>query len=325
MTNTPDSTGQHIRARVRAVADDLFQKGIRPSVENVREVLQTGSKTTIADELNHWLKDTGMRHKTLLSMPGIPKGLSRAFSAIWTQAVEEAKNKLSSERDGLMQTVAELETRLAAAMTNLELAEEKTSTEAKRYSAEHEKVIALTRHLEEAQAALIEANESHAVASAVTQQENSELTHKLQRLTEQAEGEKRWHAQHVDEARQATKIAQTALEKTRRETDEAISAIRIELAASATEIKSLSARAGEQSGIILTLQAEIKKREAELLDLRKSDADNAHAAATASARVAEMEAALQEMRRLSVDGQTPRNARRRPHGAPSSTKKKLTK
>src|ERR1700730_11889455 len=80
-----------------------------PSVQKIREVLGTGSNTTIAEHLKVWRDEYAK--KTIHHLPAnMPKELISTFEVLWQTAMEQAQNQLAeykkvleSEREILLQ------------------------------------------------------------------------------------------------------------------------------------------------------------------------------------------------------------------------------
>ena len=79
---------------VKQTSVKLLSQGIAPSVQKIREVLGTGSNTTIAGHLKVWREEYAQ--KTIHHLPAnIPKELISAFEVLWQTAMEQAQNQLA--------------------------------------------------------------------------------------------------------------------------------------------------------------------------------------------------------------------------------------
>jgi len=78
---------------VKQAALKLLSQGISPSVQKVRELLGTGSNTTIAEHLKHWREEHAK--KSVYHLPeAIPEELIAAFETFWHTAMEQAEKNL---------------------------------------------------------------------------------------------------------------------------------------------------------------------------------------------------------------------------------------
>jgi len=86
------------QALVQQTADALLYEGIRPTQQNVRERIGSGSITTINKALNAWWQALGERLKTNTSHPMLPDPVAESASKLWHQAVAYADARLEKER-----------------------------------------------------------------------------------------------------------------------------------------------------------------------------------------------------------------------------------
>lgn len=82
----------------KATADALLQEGIRPTQQNVRERMGSGSITTINKALNVWWQELGERMKANTSHPMLPDPVAESASKLWLQAIAYAEKRLESRR-----------------------------------------------------------------------------------------------------------------------------------------------------------------------------------------------------------------------------------
>ena len=79
---------------IKQTAVKLLSQGLAPSVQKIREVLGTGSNTTIAEHLKVWRDEYAK--KTIHHLPAsMPKELISAFEILWQTAMEQAQNQLA--------------------------------------------------------------------------------------------------------------------------------------------------------------------------------------------------------------------------------------
>lgn len=111
---------------VKQTAVKLLSQGTAPSVQKIREMLGTGSNTTIAEHLKVWRNEYAK--KTIHHLPAnMPKELISAFEVLWQTAMEHAQNQLAeykqaveSERESALQKESEAEKSVADIKVKLE-------------------------------------------------------------------------------------------------------------------------------------------------------------------------------------------------------------
>ncbi len=80
---------------VKQAALKLLSKGTSPSVQKVRELLGTGSNTTIAEHLKYWREEHAA--KKVHHLPAsIPEELIATFETLWQTAMEHAEQHLAN-------------------------------------------------------------------------------------------------------------------------------------------------------------------------------------------------------------------------------------
>lgn len=85
---------------VKQASVKLLSQGIAPSVQKIREVLGTGSNTTIAEHLKVWREDYAK--KSIHHLPAsLPKELISSLEVLWQTAMEQAENQLSAYKESL--------------------------------------------------------------------------------------------------------------------------------------------------------------------------------------------------------------------------------
>ncbi|MGH1461187.1 MAG: DNA-binding protein [Neptuniibacter sp.] len=87
--------------QAKKAADKLLMEGVRPTQQNVRAELGSGSITTINKALNDWWAELGDRLKTNTSHPMIPDPVAESASKIWVQALAYAEKHLEERRGAL--------------------------------------------------------------------------------------------------------------------------------------------------------------------------------------------------------------------------------
>jgi chromosome segregation ATPase len=79
---------------IKQTAVKLLSHGMAPSVQKIREVLGTGSNTTIAEHLKVWREEYAKKTIHYLP-PNMPKELISVFEVLWQTAMEQAQNQLA--------------------------------------------------------------------------------------------------------------------------------------------------------------------------------------------------------------------------------------
>lgn len=100
---------------VKQAALQLLTQGEAPSVQKIREILGTGSHTTIAGHLKNWRDDHAQ--KVIHHLPAtLPTELISGMEILWQTAMEKAcdhlaqqKKSIDQERDALTQAKREAE------------------------------------------------------------------------------------------------------------------------------------------------------------------------------------------------------------------------
>ena len=89
--------------QIHAVADELHEDGIKPTLANVRKRLGGGSFTTISDAMQSWRKEH--KEEQQLQQVELPTTISDRLQALgadlWQTAIDIANDRLSKERDAL--------------------------------------------------------------------------------------------------------------------------------------------------------------------------------------------------------------------------------
>lgn len=85
------------REKVYEIADDFLKKGVKPTQQNVRDQLGSGSLTTINKALNEWWKGLGQRLDAQTSGYDLPDPVIKLAGRIWSDAIAYA-NRASESR-----------------------------------------------------------------------------------------------------------------------------------------------------------------------------------------------------------------------------------
>lgn len=87
------------REKVFAAADLLLQEGTRPTQQNVRDRIGSGSITTINSALNTWWSTLSDRMNRKDQHPELPEPVINAANKLWDQALAYAHHSFKNERD----------------------------------------------------------------------------------------------------------------------------------------------------------------------------------------------------------------------------------
>ncbi|WP_432473756.1 DNA-binding protein [Amphritea sp. HPY] len=98
--------------KVFEVADRLLSEGQRPTQQNIRNQLGSGSLTTINKALNDWWQSLGERLCSQHQRPEIPEPVFDSANALWQQALAYAEHQFSGQRMALEQQHQELKKQL---------------------------------------------------------------------------------------------------------------------------------------------------------------------------------------------------------------------
>lgn len=89
---------------VRDAAETLLGRGLNPTIQRVRELLGTGSNTTISEHLKTWQQQLAETPKIVL-LPTIPEAVATALDAFWKIAVQHAEAAFEKQRIAAAETV----------------------------------------------------------------------------------------------------------------------------------------------------------------------------------------------------------------------------
>ena len=93
---------------VQDAAEALLGRGLNPTIQRVRELLGTGSNTTISEHLKHWQQQLAEAPKVILP-PSIPEAVAAALDAFWKIAVQHAEAAFEEQRAATAQAVVAAE------------------------------------------------------------------------------------------------------------------------------------------------------------------------------------------------------------------------
>lgn len=90
---------------VARAATALLARGDNPTIQRVREMLGSGSNTTLSNHLRHWHSQRQGEDEPVLP-PSLPEALLPALETFWQLAVEHAREVFSEERAAALAQVA---------------------------------------------------------------------------------------------------------------------------------------------------------------------------------------------------------------------------
>lgn len=92
------------RARIYEIADQLLMDGVRPTQQNVRERLGSGSLTTINRALNEWWSLLGRRFQGNQAGNDLPEPVVRLSQRLWSEALGYAERQYRELRESEAQS-----------------------------------------------------------------------------------------------------------------------------------------------------------------------------------------------------------------------------
>lgn len=101
---------------VKDTAEILLGRGLNPTIQRIRELLGTGSNTTISDHLKSWQQQLADAPKIVLP-PTVPETVMTALDAFWKIAVQQAEAAFEEQRTLARQTVTVAEQARDVALT----------------------------------------------------------------------------------------------------------------------------------------------------------------------------------------------------------------
>ena len=93
---------------VQEAAETLLGRGLNPTIQRVRELLGTGSNTTISEHLKHWQQQLAESPKAVLP-PAVPETVMTALESFWKIAIHQAEAAFEEQRAAAAQAVATAE------------------------------------------------------------------------------------------------------------------------------------------------------------------------------------------------------------------------
>ncbi|MBP5981330.1 MAG: DNA-binding protein [Halomonas sp.] len=247
---------------VQQAIDTLLTRGDTPSVQRIREVLGTGSFTTISEHFRHWRTERE-QNRDIPPPKGVPEVVVSVASEIWREAQDVANQALVHYREEANRQVEEAQQAAIDAAHLAANAEQRESAFADHLRHTEQRLEALNRDF-----AASQANEQHLLKAAneareesqqlkkaheALQQHNTTLTH--QHAVELKEQQSAW-AKRLAQEEQRNENAEgrlmTMLDEARQE--------RVQ------EEKALQKRLHQKQQRIETLTEELKLNRNDLLE-----------------------------------------------------------
>jgi chromosome segregation ATPase len=238
---------------VKHAAVKLLSQGTAPSVQKIREVLGTGSNSTIAEHLKKWRDEYAK--KAIHHLPAnMPTELISAFEVLWQSAMEQAQGQLAEykhtiddEHEKMVQikrddekVIADLKGKLAETAAKLEQAINEKQKVVVELAVENDRLVKQENTLytqkvqyEERLKRIYDEKDVITAQFQQVQMEIKVLQEKLEQQTEQhqnmltqqnslhEQSENRW-LRLIDQARQETKETHKKLEIVNKQSNEQI-------------------------------------------------------------------------------------------------------
>jgi chromosome segregation ATPase len=96
---------------IARVADQLTKDGLHPTIGAIRQVLGTGSSTTIANHLRQWRAEQDGQD-ILFNKEQLPQELITCLKNLWLKVLEQADQHMDSIQKNANDAVAELQREL---------------------------------------------------------------------------------------------------------------------------------------------------------------------------------------------------------------------
>ncbi|MDR5902097.1 DNA-binding protein [Halomonas icarae] len=136
---------------VQRAIDALLAQGDAPSVQKIREILGTGSFTTISDHLRTW-RQQREENRDVPPPRGMPAALQELAEALWRQAQESANEALRHYREEADRKVEEAQESVSDARRQADDARQREAALASHLSGTEQRLEALSAGLATSQA-----------------------------------------------------------------------------------------------------------------------------------------------------------------------------
>ncbi|MBL1267395.1 MAG: DNA-binding protein [Halomonas sp.] len=249
---------------VQQAIDALLARGDTPSVQRIRDVLGTGSFTTISDHFRLWRSERE-QNRDLPPPKGVPEVVVTMASELWREAQEVANQALLHYREDANRQVADAQQLAEDAKQQAANAEQRESALAEHLRHMEQRMEALNREL-----ATSQTSEHHWHQKAETAQEEvTQLKQVQQQLESQAGEQRKTHSNALSE-QQAAWEQRLAQEEQRHEAAEGRLMAMLDSAqqARAQEEKTFQKRLQQSEQRIEALSQELKAKQQALHTLQ---------------------------------------------------------
>lgn len=322
---------------VMEAADKLLFEGIRPTVEQVRVTMGTGSPNTIGPMLDTWFKSLGPRlaqgrAPRAPEGPEVPRAVLESVNALWTGALTEgraaaeqeganeraalgqAKELLATERAALAQETQALDASRGALESAARIAQDQVADLRLQLAAANGLVDRRDRKVGELRekVAQVEADRAavqsrlqaaHDHAQRVDEEhaaERARLEERAVQIEQRLLGELELSRGETQRAREDVAVAHANLTTTRQDLQAQIDALRGKLDEAQTMLAREHAVTAAARGDLSTVQVRLEAESAKALDL--SDRLEEEKRATAELR-RQVDRALEELQNLAREQQ----------------------
>ena len=107
------------REKVFSAADQILQQGAKPTQQSIRDLIGTGSISTINAALNDWWGSLSDRIARKQEHPELPEPVLSAANQLWDQAMAYAHHSLSNQRQELQLALNQAKQQANAELDNM--------------------------------------------------------------------------------------------------------------------------------------------------------------------------------------------------------------
>ncbi|MCH4813180.1 DNA-binding protein [Vreelandella neptunia] len=249
---------------VQQAIDELLTRGDTPSVQRIRDVLGTGSFTTISDHFRLWRSERE-QNRDVPPPKGVPEVIVTKASELWREAQDVANQALLHYREDANRQVADAQQDAEDAKQQAANAEQRESALAEHLRHMEQRIEALNRELAASQTS---EHHWHQLAE-TTQKDIAQLKQVNQQLEAQIETQRETHSRDLKE-QQAAWEQRLSQEELRHEAAEGRLMAMLDSAqqARAQEEKGYQKRHQQSEQRIETLSQELKTKQQALHQLQ---------------------------------------------------------
>ena len=102
------------RSQIYEIADQLLREGVKPTQQNVRERLGSGSLTTINRALNEWWEQLGSRLEAQTQGFDLPDPVVKQVNRLWSEALSYADKASNQRVENLQKKLVDAQAELAS-------------------------------------------------------------------------------------------------------------------------------------------------------------------------------------------------------------------